>query len=40
MVVTNQWTKEQLGDFYESVATAAETSTPEIVAYRDGAIEH
>jgi death-on-curing family protein len=39
-VVTNKWKTEQLGDFYQSIATDIEAWTPEILAYRDGAIEY
>lgn len=38
-VVTKEWTTEQLGDLYQSVATAVETEDAETAAYRDGAVE-
>ena len=38
-VVTNQWDKKQLGDYYESIATPLDTWTPEIVEFRNGATE-
>lgn len=39
-VVTKTWTVEQLGDYYQSAATVIETWTPEIIAYRNEALEY
>ncbi|KAF1962573.1 DOC family protein [Byssothecium circinans] len=39
-VCTNAWTAEDLGRFYEQKATAIEEWTPEVMAYRNEAIEY
>ncbi|KAH7399646.1 hypothetical protein BKA66DRAFT_589608 [Pyrenochaeta sp. MPI-SDFR-AT-0127] len=39
-VCTNAWTAEELGRFYEEKAKAIEAWTPEIMAYRNEAIEY
>ncbi|KAF2241543.1 DOC family protein [Trematosphaeria pertusa] len=36
-VCTDAWTVEQLGQFYQQMATAIEEWTPEIMAYKNGA---
>ncbi|OAX81847.1 hypothetical protein ACJ72_03812 [Emergomyces africanus] len=39
-VTTNQWTGEQLGNYYESVATPIASWTQDILAWRDYIIEY
>lgn len=39
-VCTNAWTVEQLGQFYQQMATVIEGWTPDIMAYKNGATEY
>ncbi|KAL4964000.1 type II toxin-antitoxin system death-on-curing family toxin [Aspergillus stella-maris] len=39
-VVTNQWTVEQLGAYYQSVAKPLSSLPPDVVEYRNGATEY
>ena len=39
-VVTNQWTAEQLGKYYKSIAKPLEDWTPDILAFKDDAVEY
>ncbi|KAK2764296.1 hypothetical protein FQN54_008988 [Arachnomyces sp. PD_36] len=39
-VVTNQWTAEQLGSYYQSVATPIDEWTPDIVEFRNMSTEY
>ena len=39
-VCTNKWTAEQLGSYYQSLATAIEAWTPEIMEFRNAATEY
>lgn len=39
-VVTNQWTAEQLGNYYKSVAAPLVPVTAEVMQYRSSAVEY
>ncbi|OCL08853.1 DOC family protein [Glonium stellatum] len=39
-VCTDKWTAEQLGQYYQQVATAIEEWTPDIMAYKNEATEY
>ena len=39
-VCTNAWTAEQLGQFYQSIASPIKAWSPDILVYREGATEY
>lgn len=39
-VVTNQWTAEQLGNYYKSIAKPLEEWTIDVLEFRDAAVEY